>query len=410
MLEILLFINFTGLLLASHRRMGLANPFQIYFLIWFLIAFGYYLSQNSYIKISPEFIFLILTAENVALTILILIYINHSWQVKPRNILSTVTTNDQLLLIAQILVLLMAPFAYYRALVLSGGNNIFSVYGFMQLRQAMTIAGEGFGVLAYLGPLSYALSSISMISYKNKKISLLRLLFSIAGSLFYVYLSTGRTFVLLFFILLIFPLIILKIVRIKGILFSSCLVAAMFIAVAAMTAKGINIENDFSSNFHSFLESLRSYTIAPFLALSQLIDSSPGVDLGSNTFRFFIAIFYALGFIENPPVSLIREFALVPDLTNVYTVYEAYFRDFSYVGIFFPPIFLIIHWWLYRKASEFGGIWLFYYAASVYPLVMQFFQDQYFSLLSMWIQIGFWYWLFLGVRMSPLLVMRLRNA
>jgi oligosaccharide repeat unit polymerase len=95
------------------------------------------------------------------------------------------------------------------------------------------------------------------------------------------------------------------------------------------------------------------------------------------------------------PIALLRDYESVPNLTNVYTVYEVYFRDFWYFGVLVPPVFLVVHWELYRRANFIGGIWIFFYSASIYPLVMQFFQDQYFSMLSMWMQIGFWYWFLL---------------
>jgi oligosaccharide repeat unit polymerase len=121
---------------------------------------------------------------------------------------------------------------------------------------------------------------------------------------------------------------------------------------------------------------------------------------------------YALGLSNIQPVALIKEFTYVPDLTNVYTVYEVYFRDFSYSGILIPPLFLVGHYWLYRKALLFGGVWIFYYSASVYPLVMQFFQDQYFSILSLWIQVAFWFWLILLLPKASSWIreLRLRNA
>jgi oligosaccharide repeat unit polymerase len=146
------------------------------------------------------------------------------------------------------------------------------------------------------------------------------------------------------------------------------------------------------------------------LAFSQLFESSPSPDWGVHTFRFFIALQYVLGISAITPKPLVREFDFVPDPTNVYTAYDVYFRDFAYFGILVPPTFLILHYWLYRKAMRLGGVWIFYYSASVYPLVMQFYQDQYFSLLSMWIQIIFWYWIFLRLRMPRLPIHEIRHA
>jgi oligosaccharide repeat unit polymerase len=155
------------------------------------------------------------------------------------------------------------------------------------------------------------------------------------------------------------------------------------------------LASGFSENLESFLENLISYTIAPVLALFGLMNTELMLDYGLNSLRGLIAVLYSFGLIESPPVNLIKNYEFVPNPTNVYTVYEVYFRDFYYFGLLIPPLFLLVHWWLYAKALRIGGRWVFYYAASVYPLLMQFFQDQYFSLFSMWVQVGFWYWLFL---------------
>jgi len=208
--------------------------------------------------------------------------------------------------------------------------------------------------------------------------------------------STGRTHLLLLFSLALMPLIMLEVVRVRGLLIALFLTAATFVFVATMTAKGISLEAGFAENAASLAENLRAYTIAPFVAMSELTQAGSPVEWGSNTFRFFLTVLHSLGVSNKPPPPLIREYVFVPDPTNVYTVYEIYFRDFSYLGVLVPPSLLAFHWWLYGRARKIGEKWMFYYAASVYPLATQFFQDQYFTPLSIWIQIGFWFWIFLA--------------
>jgi len=98
---------------------------------------------------------------------------------------------------------------------------------------------------------------------------------------------------------------------------------------------------------------------------------------------------------------MFREFTLVPDLTNVYTVYDPYYRDFGNLGFLFVFIFIILHVAFYQRSYSKGGIYVFLYSATLYPLIMQFFQDQYFSLISMWAQCFFWYWVVLeGIKLD----------
>lgn len=396
MLELLLIVTFSGLILASHRKMGVANPFQIYFIIWFSIFVLYYFFNDTFISVQSEFFLLLLVVKLLALLILIVTFRLGLSGAKNITIHSIEVKNGSFLLGAQVLLLLAVPFAYKEALSLSKGYDIYSVIGYRQLRASMTEEGMGFGFLAYLFVLSFAVGSITVILYIQKKVSVVRLMLSIAISLFYVYLGTGRTHVLLFLILIFIPLALCGVVRLRGIILFVLLIFSLFIFIAGMTAKGVSTDYGFAENLSSFFENIRGYTVAPVLALAGLIDSDVTAAWGMYSFRIIFALAYSLGFSDAQPVALIKDYSYVPDPTNVYTVYEVYFRDFSYVGLFIPPIFLMVHWWLYGRAKKNGGIWLFYYAASVYPLIMQFFQDQYFSLFSTWIQFGIWYWLFLS--------------
>src|SRR5438128_12375967 len=103
-------------------------------------------------------------------------------------------------------------------------------------------------------------------------------------------------------------------------------------------------------------------------------------------FRTIFAVFNKIGFeIEVPP--LIKEYQYTPFASNVYTVYQPYFDDFSVFGILLIQFFLgLFHGFLYKKIESRKPIYIILYSISLYPLFMQFFQDQYFNLLSTWIQ------------------------
>ena len=409
MLELLLLLTATGLALACDRRLGFGNPFQIYFLIWSLIFFAFYLFRETFVAVPMEYLLLMLTAKALVLLLLLVIRIEFSNQTGV-NRHPSFNLRTHLIAVAQVSVCFAAPFAYLRAKELAGGEDIFTVVGYITLRSEMTDGGGQIGFLAYFSILSYAVTSLTMLAYKKKAAGMLRLVFSSAVSLFYVYLSTGRTNLLLLFSLMLMPLILLEFVRVKSAIVALFFVGLIFTFVAAMTAKGISLEAGFSENAISLSENLRAYTVAPFLAMSELMQTERTAEWGANTFRFAISVMHALGVIEQPPAALIRDYVFVPDPTNVYTVYDVYFRDFSYLGIFIPPALLVFHWWLYRQGRKIGGRWVFYYAASVYPLAMQFFQDQYFSLLSIWIQVGLWFWIFVVPERSIHEELRPRHA
>ena len=392
MVELLILIAILGLAISSQSRMGVANPFFVYFVVWTSVFSGYYAFASTFYPISLEFVLLILSSTFSAFVILLLVYFGKRKE-KPVFNSEVPAFREGWLGLLQMACLISVPFAYEKANALSNQVDIFSVAGYMTLRSSVTEDGQNFGLLNYFSILSYAISSIRAYKYSTDRSKSLLLAASLAVSIFYAYVNTGRTGFLLLTLLLVVPLVLRGAIRRKGIVVCISLLAAMFLMVALMTEKGASSEDGISENITSLGANLRSYTIAPLLAFSNLEGSFQEFSYGANSFRFILSLTNALGLSEFKIASLVRDYAYVPDPTNVYTVYDTYFRDFSYLGVFIPPAFLIFHWWLYAKVFSSGGKWVFYYSASLYPLSMQFFSDQYFSLLSIWIQLAVWYWL-----------------
>lgn len=392
MLTLLLVLNVVGFF-GSSIKFKIGNPFQIYFFVWALVTFGYALTADTWIPVSSTFLLILISVTVLALITLATSIIPRSNLIEGR---SLVRVNRRMACVVSLLqagVILSVPFIYLRAVELGGGGSVFTIENYMRLRTALTEEGGGYGVWAYFFVLSYVVTTVTVFLYRFGFASLARLIVSIAISLFLTYLATGRTFVLLFMVMMIVPVVLDRVIGYRGVVVSIVVLASLFLFVAIMTAKGVSLSDGSSNNFESIEKNLRSYTIAPLIAFSTVLDAGQESSDGSNTFRFFLQLSNALGVTEFEVPSLIKKYAEVPDLTNVYTVYEAYFSDFSYFGLLVPPCFLILHFFLYKKALICGEGWVFVYSASVYPLVMQFFQDQYFSLLSTWLQIGFWCWL-----------------
>lgn len=382
-----IFLNFFGLLLSSFK-FRLANPFQIYFFVWFVLSLGYGLTEDTWIPVSDMFWIFVIIPNFLAFVFLFLAPNNKMGDAVRRGW----AIDERVVFALQILIVFSLPFSLLKAMELAGGLSIFTPLGYTQLRSALANEGFGYGVLSYFFIPSVVVSAVTIVLYAKGSVSVGRLCGSLVVSLFFTYLSTARTSVLFFLIVLIVPLIIERIIGFRGLIVSLAVVVFLFIFFALMTGKGVSFDEGFSDNLNSMLDNLRSYTIAPLLALSTIVDDGSPLTFGENSFRLFLMLLNGLGVVQFELVQLNRDYAEVPDLTNVYTVYEAYFLDFSYLGFLIPSLFLIVHFFLYRRAIFRGGGWIFVYAASVYPLIMQFFQDQYFSLLSMWIQVCFWCW------------------
>jgi oligosaccharide repeat unit polymerase len=89
-------------------------------------------------------------------------------------------------------------------------------------------------------------------------------------------------------------------------------------------------------------------------------------------------------------------------LINVYTVFSPYYRDFGVVGVgLFLGVLGALHGWIFRQLKTGMPIIIVANALLFYALIMQFFQDQYFSLMSQWIQLLGWTYVFNKLQPLP---------
>lgn len=146
------------------------------------------------------------------------------------------------------------------------------------------------------------------------------------------------------------------------------------------------------------MQQIRVYFSTSTIAFVEWIKTFNNYFYGINTFRFFVAVLSSIGYdIEVP--SVVQEFIWVyGDITNVYTVLHYYAKDFGLVYALIIQLILgMIHGFFYEKSILYRGINPFFIAVQsllYFPLINQFFDDKYFSILSTWIQLLFWIWLF----------------
>ncbi|MES2646935.1 MAG: O-antigen polymerase [Bacteroidota bacterium] len=253
---------------------------------------------------------------------------------------------------------------------------------------------------ADLGPLKYMIT-FSIVIYalcqmealrnpvaKNKILAFASFLIAFVFAVF----SSGRTFfMLLGTIYLGLQFILNPLFKIKRILLVIPVVILLFAGYGLIFGKGSETGSNLSDNIRSVSEYTALYFVGSLNAQDyELNHQFEPVFNGYNSLRFFYVVGSALGFI--PPVkfseSLTRDYVQIPYDFNVYTFYSPYLKDFGYL---YPIVFLFvigfIHTWLYIKAMRTGSPrYALYYGVMLYPLIMSFFQDQYLSLLSTWIQ------------------------
>ncbi|MCQ6280007.1 O-antigen polymerase [Bacillus sp. EB600] len=154
--------------------------------------------------------------------------------------------------------------------------------------------------------------------------------------------------------------------------------------------------NQYGSNSELLVNQFSLYMSGSLVALEKFIESSNDYLYGQNTFRFFYGIInrlFGTGHVQQlvqDPISIDGE-----NGTNVYTFYQYYIKDFGMIYALIVQFFVgILHGVLYRMMLSKKPINIFYFSIMVYPLVMQFFEDQYISLLSTWIQYFLVGWVF----------------
>ncbi len=269
---------------------------------------------------------------------------------------------------------------------------------FINLRYAVSIVPDetgGFGITQYfLGP-AYVLAAVAVLKkHGSSTPTIPRVVVGVTLLIGFAFgvLSSGRGPVLALIVMVLAIPTVLRArtpIRTAGTLIAMSLV--LFAIVGLALEKGGTLGSTPGENWSTMRESFLTYVLAPIPSLSTFLDNrGPQADAGLNSIRSVVAVLHALGF-KATAAPVVQPYVDVPMLSNVYTVHHPYIKDFGTLGggmVLFVLGFL--HAVLYRRATIRNphAINVFLFAISLFPLVMQVFQDMYFTLLSMWIQYG----------------------
>jgi oligosaccharide repeat unit polymerase len=274
-------------------------------------------------------------------------------------------------------------------------SQIWAKNFFIALRYQLTNTRLSYGILDYFLVFGlfaslfrlYTFNSLSDLALRQK----VKLVLSVFISFAFIALSTGRTYLFFYFITVFITIYLKGKLKSKYVLNFFILAFISFIAVGIVLNKGGQFGNSFSENTKQGLKHILAYFEGPVLALDRFINSDFQRTFGKNTFRFFIAVLHYLQIIKTPPLDVVKEWIFVPYPTNVYTLFYQYVMDFGFVGCWIVIfLFGITHTWMFYQSKTSGNHFKMITAYSYFPLLMVFFQDQYFSLLSFWIQLWFY--------------------
>lgn len=277
-----------------------------------------------------------------------------------------------------------APYHSGAAIFGSGG----SWYG--DLRENLILYHKGsFGFWGYFLNISYVVTVFFIISIRSRADCLLATFFFLI-SLGYAFIATGRTFLILLLVVSLTALLARGVIKFgSAIGFLLAATAAVFFISPLLSGRvGMSFIDYFllyigagASNFDWGINGI-------FECCSY----------GEIVFRSIFAILSKAGF-DFRVVDLIQPVADTRLGGNVYTVFMPYYRDFGVVGVVIFMTFIgCFHSYVDRLSRLGNPLAVLVNGILYYALLMQFFQDQYFSLLSQWVQMIFWMSLLLWIR------------
>ena len=366
---------------------SLACPAVIFFVGWIFALIGT-LIYTSLESVSPIILFYILVGSFL---------FQLGFKIGISNTRKKEDTTKVLLNIngVYVLTLLFSIPIVIIALKMIGGirsTGLAQWYSFLISHKAYFVSKELTGYLINLFE-NYFLSVFAIYwccEKKHKKICKKLLILMAPLVVVCVLYNPSRNAFLFFFLTCIFIVVYSLKLSNKKILFMGIFALFIFFIYFILISlkKYFYIVDDLSDNSSFAVDQIFSYLSGGISAFSVSASNHSMTAYGSYTFRFFFAIFDKIAGTDTA-VDIINEFETSSGVsTNVFTFYDYYLRDFGFLyALFIQFLVGILHGKFYRKYQNGNRYALFISAVLIYPLVMQFFQDQYMSILSSWLQV-----------------------
>lgn len=376
-------------------KKDIGYPPFLFCLIWTIILLGYFIISESGVLIiyklsNSVLLFYVLGALSFSIGGVIAISfskkrLNNNCK-RPDYYLKS-KFFDQLLFWIPVIAFPLFVYKMYKIASTPGMSNLFQ-----GLRYQVSVNTVDIGYLQYILPFTFVNLITRFLLFKNrnsKKSDKFKYYFSLILTILYCFATTGRTY--FFFLITIFIgySIVNRTFKVKFFLWILPLVFIIFYIYAVLLNKGGSTSNSISENLNGTINSLYSYLFGGLKAFDQTLNNpSFYFHNGAFLYRFPQKIFFDLGIITNKPIQLVQDYANVPFPTNVYTIYYSYYYDYGTIYTFIMIIILGAFQTLLFIKMRFTKqiLFIFLYIVFLYPLFISFFQDQYISLLSTWLQ------------------------
>lgn len=265
-------------------------------------------------------------------------------------------------------------------LISFAGSGLTSLTGLRTLIVAAAMDGEKVYSSIITGSIIAVAIDSTFIAFIEHTKGRYFIYISVLLSIIYCILNTGRTG----FMTLIFGLLAIQLIRKKGgTRFKPAMlslgVPAILIIVSMMGYMFITHNTVEGDVMTLAVDYFFLYIVGGIAALDSIIQSGSFI-APHHTFQFFTQLCNNfLGTNFDIPLA-IDTYVYVPFPTNVYTVYKFFLQDFGFTGTLMVVGFIgFVHGVIYKAAKKGSKYGIYFYAISMYPLLMSFFDDTYYN-------------------------------
>lgn len=239
------------------------------------------------------------------------------------------------------------------------------------------------GILSYSIVVNKALLLIAVWKFKQLKWWQMTWIY-VANILNTLAIMEKGGFFLIFFCL-VFVLFQRKIIKARSIILLGAVLMLLFYMFNLLRAK----EGSSYQENETFFGFIAMYILSPPVAYCEIArDVTP--QFGGHTFSLIYVFLNRFGLGPYEIFDRLQEFVYVPLPTNVYTIFQPFFLDFGYSGVaafaIVYGVFSGITYRMMRNGNDFGKC-MYVYVAHI--LVLQFFQENVFTVNLHVIQLAF---------------------
>lgn len=364
---------------------GWFSPWAITITIWTAILGFYYLLNTKLYPITSQFYYSFAIWVPIFCICALITYNAFRHQDKDDLWSESLDFNKTVFNAFFVLSLIITPLYVYRVLQIV---MMFSTEDLMNNVRTLALYGEGQGLLSYSIVINQSLFVVALWAHPKVPtwqvvtLALACLMNSLAimekESMFFVFTSV------------IFVLFEKKVIKLRSILiYAGILVVVFYLFNLGRAEEGSKYQEE-----ETLLDFIAMYVLSPPVAFCQLgQELTP--QFGTNTFEKIYVFLERFGFSDIVVKEKLQEFVWVPIPTNVYTVFQPFFIDFSYKGVaFFSSVYGCLCGWLYRLYKNKNGIGCALYTYAVFALMLQFYQENFFHSLVFLLQFTFFVTLF----------------